>query len=70
MGLRKKIWKSRKNLSGAVKTIKTKHGDIYDCVDFYKQPAFDHPLLKNHNFHPQYVLEFDLYYKYINLCVN
>ncbi|KAF7846700.1 hypothetical protein BT93_L3900 [Corymbia citriodora subsp. variegata] len=23
----------------------------YDCVDFYKQPAFDHPLLKNHSFH-------------------
>ncbi|KAG5593237.1 hypothetical protein H5410_043751 [Solanum commersonii] len=36
-----------------VKTIKTVYGDIYDCVDFYKQPAFDHPLLKNHNFHPQ-----------------
>ena len=50
--------------------MQTKYGDIYDCVDFYKQPAFDHPLLKNHNFHPQYVLEFDLYYKYINLCVN
>nr|XP_016469348.1 PREDICTED: uncharacterized protein LOC107791743 [Nicotiana tabacum] len=37
----------------AVKTIKTIYGDTYDCVDFYKQPAFDHPLLKNHNFHPQ-----------------
>ncbi|XP_059277723.1 protein neprosin-like [Lycium ferocissimum] len=37
----------------AVKTIKTKYGDTYDCVDFYKQPAFDHPLLKNHNFHPK-----------------
>ncbi|KAH0691155.1 hypothetical protein KY285_018352 [Solanum tuberosum] len=37
----------------AVKTIKTKWGDTYDCVDFYKQPAFDHPLLKNHNFHPK-----------------
>ncbi|XP_049362034.1 uncharacterized protein LOC125826733 [Solanum verrucosum] len=36
-----------------VKTIKTKWGDTYDCVDFYKQPAFDHPLLKNHNFHPK-----------------
>ncbi|XP_043700403.1 probable (S)-N-methylcoclaurine 3'-hydroxylase isozyme 2 [Telopea speciosissima] len=32
----------------AVKSIKTKYGDIYDCVDFYKQPAFDHPLLKDH----------------------
>ncbi|KAI8569574.1 hypothetical protein RHMOL_Rhmol02G0288600 [Rhododendron molle] len=35
----------------AVKIIKTQYGDIYDCVDFYKQPAFDHPLLKNHSFH-------------------
>ncbi|CAK7355288.1 unnamed protein product [Dovyalis caffra] len=32
----------------AVKTIKTIYGDIYNCVDFYQQPAFDHPLLKNH----------------------
>jgi hypothetical protein len=25
-------------------------GDVgeFDCVDIYKQPAFDHPLLKNH----------------------
>ncbi|XP_075093776.1 protein neprosin-like [Nicotiana tabacum] len=37
----------------AIKTIKGKYGELYDCVDFYKQPAFDHPLLKNHNFHPQ-----------------
>ncbi|XP_059318789.1 protein neprosin-like [Lycium ferocissimum] len=36
----------------SVKTIKTEWGDTYDCVDFYKQPAFDHPSLKNHNFHP------------------
>ncbi|XP_060210225.1 protein neprosin-like [Lycium barbarum] len=36
----------------SVKTIKTGWGDTYDCVDFYKQPAFDHPSLKNHNFHP------------------
>ncbi|XP_055824403.1 uncharacterized protein LOC129892912 [Solanum dulcamara] len=35
----------------AVKTIKTEWGDTYDCVDFYKQPTFDHPSLKNHNFH-------------------
>ncbi|XP_075102775.1 protein neprosin-like [Nicotiana tabacum] len=37
----------------AVKTIKTEYEDIYDCVDFYQQPAFDHPLLKNHTYHPQ-----------------
>ncbi|KAM3343877.1 hypothetical protein P3S68_025967 [Capsicum galapagoense] len=35
----------------AIKTIKERYGEIYDCVDFYKQPAFDHPLLKNHDFH-------------------
>ncbi|KAM3343901.1 hypothetical protein P3S68_025991 [Capsicum galapagoense] len=37
----------------AVKIVKTKYGDIYNCVDFYKQHAFDHPLLKHHNFHPK-----------------
>ncbi|XP_069143231.1 protein neprosin-like [Solanum lycopersicum] len=37
----------------AVKTVKTKYGDTYDCVDFYKQRAFDNPLLKDHNFHPK-----------------
>ncbi|KAH7844440.1 hypothetical protein Vadar_027988 [Vaccinium darrowii] len=37
----------------AVTTIHTEYGDIIDCVDFYKQPAFDHPLLKNHTFHYQ-----------------
>ncbi|XP_042489968.1 uncharacterized protein LOC122069946 isoform X2 [Macadamia integrifolia] len=30
------------------KTFITKEGDILDCVNIYKQPAFDHPLLKNH----------------------
>ncbi|XP_062086551.1 protein neprosin-like [Humulus lupulus] len=39
----------------AVKTIQVilifSDGVIYNCVDFFKQPAFDHPLLKNHNFH-------------------
>nr|XP_016475940.1 PREDICTED: uncharacterized protein LOC107797554 [Nicotiana tabacum] len=35
----------------AVKTIKTTYGDLYFCVNFYKQPAFDHPLMQNHNFH-------------------
>uniref|UniRef100_A0A1S4DRM2 Neprosin PEP catalytic domain-containing protein n=1 Tax=Nicotiana tabacum TaxID=4097 RepID=A0A1S4DRM2_TOBAC len=42
-----------------IKTIKTEYGDIYDCVDFYKQPAFDHPLLKNHNYHPQVCLQYN-----------
>ncbi|KAI3899841.1 hypothetical protein MKW92_001888 [Papaver armeniacum] len=30
-----------------IKTIHTGWGDIYDCIEFHKQPAFDHPLLKN-----------------------
>ncbi|KAL9262526.1 neprosin-like protein [Drosera capensis] len=33
---------------GTIKTIMGDHGDIIDCVDFYKQPAFDHPRLKSH----------------------
>ncbi|RID48771.1 hypothetical protein BRARA_I05257, partial [Brassica rapa] len=37
----------------SVKTVKTEYGDIYDCIDFYKQPAFDHALLKSHEFHPE-----------------
>ncbi|XP_023635103.1 uncharacterized protein LOC17878011 isoform X2 [Capsella rubella] len=32
------------------KIIKTTHGDTYECVDFYKQPAFDHPSMKKHLF--------------------
>ncbi|XVE55166.1 hypothetical protein DITRI_Ditri03aG0138000 [Diplodiscus trichospermus] len=32
----------------AVKTIKTRYGDEYDCVELYKQPALHHKLLKNH----------------------
>ncbi|KAL5080277.1 hypothetical protein RYX36_008698 [Vicia faba] len=32
----------------AVKTIKSEDGDIIDCVNIYKQHAFDHPALKNH----------------------
>ncbi|KAG9440835.1 hypothetical protein H6P81_021000 [Aristolochia fimbriata] len=32
----------------AVKSIKYANGDIFDCIDIYKQPAFDHPLMKNY----------------------
>ncbi|XP_038687468.1 uncharacterized protein LOC119986845 [Tripterygium wilfordii] len=32
---------------------RTIYKEKYDCVDFYKQPAFDHHALKNHNFHPE-----------------
>ncbi|KAI3861114.1 hypothetical protein MKX03_023657 [Papaver bracteatum] len=31
-----------------IKTIITKMGDVLDCIDVYKQPAFDHPSLKDH----------------------
>ncbi|XP_068640122.1 protein neprosin-like [Aristolochia californica] len=31
-----------------VKTIRNVHGEVFDCVDIFKQPAFDHSLLKNH----------------------
>ncbi|XP_071927514.1 protein neprosin-like [Coffea arabica] len=53
----------RKTLSGSnkipVKSIKSPDGDIIDCINIYHQPAFDHPLLKNHtilmrpSLHPQ-----------------
>ncbi|KAG9441180.1 hypothetical protein H6P81_017034 [Aristolochia fimbriata] len=49
---RDKILELKKQLKSlnkpAVKTIKTENGDIFDCVDIQKQPALDHPLLKNH----------------------
>ncbi|CDP13105.1 unnamed protein product [Coffea canephora] len=31
-----------------VKAIKSPDGDIIDCIHIHDQPAFDHPLLKNH----------------------
>ncbi|KAL6349640.1 hypothetical protein AAG906_041046 [Vitis piasezkii] len=33
---------------GTLKTLQIEDGDAIDCVDIYQQPAFDHPLLKNH----------------------
>ncbi|MBA0764446.1 hypothetical protein Gotri_013801, partial [Gossypium trilobum] len=32
----------------AAKIIQSEDGDIIDCVEIYKQPAFDHPALRNH----------------------
>ncbi|GKV48737.1 hypothetical protein SLEP1_g55536 [Rubroshorea leprosula] len=32
----------------AVKSIKSEDGDIIDCVDIHKQPAFDNPALRSH----------------------
>ncbi|MCL7030323.1 hypothetical protein MKW94_003391 [Papaver nudicaule] len=42
-----------------ITTISTKYGDTIDCIDIYKQPAFDHPLLKNHKIQmvPSTILE-------------
>ncbi|KAJ3674621.1 hypothetical protein LUZ60_005237 [Juncus effusus] len=43
----------------AIKSIESPDGDIIDCVHISHQPAFDHPLLKNHTiqtrpaFHPE-----------------
>ncbi|KAL6009430.1 hypothetical protein ACLOJK_022659 [Asimina triloba] len=37
-----------KKPAATIKTIQSEDGDIIDCVDIYKQPAFDHPALKNH----------------------
>ncbi|XP_058223053.1 protein neprosin-like, partial [Rhododendron vialii] len=32
----------------AVKSIRSEDGDIIDCIEVHKQPAFDHPALRNH----------------------
>ncbi|OVA01277.1 protein of unknown function DUF239 [Macleaya cordata] len=39
--------------------LQTRIGDIFDCIDIYKQPAFDHPLLQNHKIQmePDYIPE-------------
>lgn len=31
-----------------VETFETEYGDIFDCINIYKQPALDHPFLQNH----------------------
>ncbi|XP_042518703.1 uncharacterized protein LOC122092447 [Macadamia integrifolia] len=47
----------------AFKSIKSPDGDIIDCVHASHQPAFDHPLLKNHSiqmrprFHPEGIFD-------------
>ncbi|KAL9255801.1 neprosin-like protein [Drosera capensis] len=33
---------------GTIKTMKMPDGDVVYCLDMYKQPALEHPLLKNH----------------------
>ncbi|KAI3967551.1 hypothetical protein MKW92_009251 [Papaver armeniacum] len=48
----KEDWELEKQLKilnkRPIKTIKTEFRDTIDCIDIYKQPAFDHPLLKDH----------------------
>ncbi|XP_023637103.1 uncharacterized protein LOC17883109 [Capsella rubella] len=43
----------------ALKTIKSQDGDIIDCIDIYKQHAFDHPALKNHKIQMKPSMEFE-----------
>ncbi|XP_039169962.1 uncharacterized protein LOC104447697 [Eucalyptus grandis] len=38
-----------------IKTFKTIYGETIDCIDMYKQPAFDHPLLKDHKLQYAYL---------------
>ncbi|KAK6249001.1 hypothetical protein QUC31_020566 [Theobroma cacao] len=48
---RQKILEGRKGSNHgrhAVKSIQSEDGDIIDCIDIYKQPALDHPALRNH----------------------
>ncbi|CAH8362751.1 unnamed protein product [Eruca vesicaria subsp. sativa] len=43
----------------ALKTIKSEDGDVIDCIDIYKQHAFDHPALRNHKIQMKPSVEFD-----------
>ncbi|XP_010493852.1 PREDICTED: uncharacterized protein LOC104771074 isoform X2 [Camelina sativa] len=42
----------------ALKTIKSEDGDIIDCIDIYKQHAFNHPALRNHKIQMKPSVEF------------
>lgn len=48
----KKILEVREKIkhlkSNTVSRLQRGDGDIIDCIDIYKQPAFDHPALRNH----------------------
>ncbi|CAE5960224.1 unnamed protein product [Arabidopsis arenosa] len=62
-GVSKQKFEVKKHLNRlnkpAVKSIQSPDGDIIDCVPISKQPAFDHPFLKDHkiqmkpNYHPE-----------------
>ncbi|KAF5953345.1 hypothetical protein HYC85_006201 [Camellia sinensis] len=58
------VYKQLKHLNKpSLKSIKSPDGDIIDCVHISHQPAFDHPLLKNHtiqmrpSYHPEGLFE-------------
>lgn len=42
------------NLTIFILFLQSEDGDIIDCVDIYKQLAFDHPALKNHTIQVHY----------------
>ncbi|KAL3507406.1 hypothetical protein ACH5RR_032788 [Cinchona calisaya] len=44
-----KVKKHLGQLNKTLKSIKSKDGDVIDCVHISQQPAFDHPSLKDHN---------------------
>lgn len=52
----------------ALKSIKSEDGDIIDCVLITSQPAFDHPLLKNHTIQVCYHLQY-LWFVYTCMIV-
>ncbi|KAI9194418.1 hypothetical protein LWI28_005827 [Acer negundo] len=64
-------WKLKLLNKPAVKSIKSEDGDIIDCVDINKQPAFDHPALRNHKIQSAILVTEGQYYcgaqGYINL---
>lgn len=42
------IWTLHVLIVYVILILQTIYGEIIDCVDILKQPAFDHPLLKGH----------------------
>ncbi|XP_058725670.1 protein neprosin-like [Vicia villosa] len=60
-GLKEEDWELERELNilnkSPIKSIHTKSGYIVDCVDINKQPAFDHPLLKNHKLQRKPIFE-------------
>ena len=46
--------------------LQTEYGEMYDCVDVYKQPALDHPLLKDHVVQVYYLLSIVYVYLYFD----